>query len=663
MAERRRSRARLTRIWRGLARAGPPPGSAEGVRSTRRGTRELGAEAQPYGGPAERSLLRWLGPAVVGVTFAALAAWSWRKWADVQIDFGNQLYLPWQLTLGKALYRDIDYKEGPLSIYTNAALFELFGTSLRTLIWANLVQFAGLTGLIYALFARACGRFTATVCCLVMLIVFGFSQYGSLGNYNYVLPYTQEQTHGLILGVATIACLSRYVARHKTRWALAAGVLLGLVFLTKVELFVPAAAAAIVGMMLGGLRSKAGVARGARATAMLVAGTLLPLAVCFALLARGMPAELAARGVAGNWAHLDAGILDDPFYRWVLGLDDVAGNLRSTAVVSAAVVAIAATAIAVDRLLARAKDVARLGAPVLALAATWALIAASDAIPWHLVGYALPAATALGAIAALAFAFHARSAAVIARFASLAMWAVYAFALLGKILLNPRIWHYGFTLAMPGALLLVAGLLWLVPAFLRERGGAGLFAQAVVLGPIVACTGAFFAASNRMYEQKVFAVGPPTDRFFAQNSGYDRRSAIIATATEQLRGLMPPDATLLVLPEGTIMNYWLRRSNPTRYTLFTPSAIAFAGGEPKMLENLQAHPPDFIALVHRETSEFGVGYFGADPLYGRLISDWVRRDYTRVGQVGAEPFRDHRFGVALLRRQATLGPSGAAELR
>ena len=108
------------------------------------------------------------------------------------------------------------------------------------------------------------------------------------------------------------------------------------------------------------------------------------------------------------------------------------------------------------------------------------------------------------------------------------------------------------------------------------------------------------------------------------------------------------------------MNYLLRRSSPSRYTLFIPPSIAFAGGEEKMLEDLRAHPPDFIAVVHRDSSEFGVGPFGSDFRYGRLIRDWVRRDYTRVGRFGAEPFAGPRFGVALMQRSATRGAREAA---
>ena len=49
--------------------------------------------------------------------FAGLAAWSWRKWPDPVVDFGRELYVPWQLTQGKVLYRDIESVFGALTVY------------------------------------------------------------------------------------------------------------------------------------------------------------------------------------------------------------------------------------------------------------------------------------------------------------------------------------------------------------------------------------------------------------------------------------------------------------------------------------------------------------------------------------------------------------------
>jgi 4-amino-4-deoxy-L-arabinose transferase-like glycosyltransferase len=576
--------------------------------------------------------------------------WSWRKWPDVHVDFGNQLYLPWQITEGRHLYRDIDYKEGPLSIYLNALLFLLFGVSLTTLVWVNLLLLATLVALIYALFGRACDRWTATVVCLVVLVVFGFSQYTGAGNYNYVCPYTHEQTHGLLLAVLVVALLGRWARTGRALWSGLAGLCLGLVFLTKTELFVPAAAAALLGHGLVLAMAPRDLGRTGGALAAFAAGALAPPAACFAFFLVHMPAATALRGVAGNWVHVSAGVLDDRFYLAAMGLDDVAGNVGTMLKVFLGIVALAGLAAVADRVTSRARTLAAAAGGVALFAA---LAANPDLVPWRFVGRALPL-TSLAA--ALALAVHClrrrRDRALVVRLVPLAMWAVLALVLLFKVVLNVRLSHYGFVLAMPATALLTAMLVWGVPAALRARADGGRVARALLLAPVLAGALFYLRWSGWLYAQKDLVVGTGGDAIVAENAGVDPAPAAIARAAERLAPRLPPGATLLVLPEGTILNYWLRRPNPTRYTLFTPSAINFAGGETRIVEDFGAHPPDVIALVHRETDEFGMGYFGADPRYGRTIMDWVERHYVRVERIGAEPFGDRRFGIVLLARSA-----------
>ena len=124
---------------------------------------------------------------------------------------------------------------------------------------------------------------------------------------------------------------------------------------------------------------------------------------------------------------------------------------------------------------------------------------------------------------------------------------------------------------------------------------------------------------------------------------------------------MPPDSTLAVLPEGASLNYWLRKRNPSGFILFLPTEIA-AFGEPSMLARLGANPPDFVALVHRLSVEFGTGPFGVDPRNGRGLLEWVQRHYERVARVGSEPFGTQGFGVVILRRKPST-PLGPASVR
>src|ERR1700691_1447055 len=104
--------------------------------------------------PANRPLLSaWVGLGVIAVAFVVAATLTWRKWPDVLVDFGMQLYVPWKISTGSVLYRDLKYLTGgPLSQYYDAALFKLFGVSLLTLVISNLIIAAGFLVLIYRRF-------------------------------------------------------------------------------------------------------------------------------------------------------------------------------------------------------------------------------------------------------------------------------------------------------------------------------------------------------------------------------------------------------------------------------------------------------------------------------------------------------------------------------
>jgi hypothetical protein len=157
---------------------------------------------------------RWLGPAGIAISLLALTWWSWGKWSDPQVDFGLEVYIPWQLSAGKALYRDIAYRNGPLSQYVNTLWFLLFGVSIRTLVLCNLAILAGICVMVYRLFTDSFGRLTATTVCLVFLSVFSFSQYVGFAGYNYVTPYQHYQTHGLALSIGMIAALGKYLRKR-----------------------------------------------------------------------------------------------------------------------------------------------------------------------------------------------------------------------------------------------------------------------------------------------------------------------------------------------------------------------------------------------------------------------------------------------------------------
>src|SRR5262249_21027392 len=143
-------------------------------------------------------------------------------------------------------------------------------------------------------------------------------------------------------------------------------------------------------------------------------------------------------------------------------------------------------------------------------------------------------------------------------------------------------------------------------------------------------TVAFLSIQNQYVHEKTIAVGDGANAFWA-----DARGRYVNAVLEYLSENAEPGETLAVLPEGGMLNFLSQRENPTPYLFFMPFDLAIFGEE-HMLAAFRAHPPDYIVLANKDTSEYGVRFFGVD--YGRKLRAWVDQNYGPVYHVGAPPF-------------------------
>lgn len=595
----------------------------------------------------------------LALLFVALTIWSWRRWTDPHIDFGNELYVAWRLAEGDVLYRDLAQRNGPLSPYWNALLFHSFGVSLRTLVVANLAVLATLCAMIHRVLRLGAGHLAAWAGVAVLLGVFGFAHYAAIGNFNYVTPYHHAQVHGLVLCVALLLAWERLASSGRARWAFAAGVAFGGVFLTKAELFVPAALLAAAGALARLARVGSHVAPSWREALGFGAGALaLPAAFAAAFLT-SMPADVALHGLLGNFSHLGTGVLADPFYRRGAGLDAPVANTLALLRASLGLALFAGACALADRL-GRASGAQTVLASVAGGGLLALLLLRPGLVDWSALCRALPAVAAAGSLGLAIAAWRARDDVPRARQrALLGLWSLASLGLLAKMLLAARVPHYGFTLAMPATLLAVVGAVAGLPAWLRARGQDGRIAQALALAAVAGFGFAWWQQADRLYAHMHFELGPGSDAIRVADPKLHPRSRVLAETLAWLEQHTPPDSSLLVMPEGVMLNYWLRRENPTRFNLFLPTEIE-AFGEPAMLADLAQHPPDYLVLAHRLPDEFGVGAFGADPRNGQALLAFVNGHYRRVAGFGPEPFRDQGFGTRILAREPKQGGQGAA---
>jgi hypothetical protein len=641
-------------VAHGCAGTSDVPSGFEEFRGTFRATTALKSVCQREDAPpAGRRLGDLVGPGVVVVAFLGLLALSWRRWPDVLVDFGRELYVPWQLSSGKVLYRDIAHIAGPLSQYVNAAAFRLFGVSLMTLVSLNLLILVALTVAIYEVFQRIHGgALTPTVACLAFLVLSGFSHSIGFGNYNFVCPYSHELTHGTALTIAMILCLGRWIERGSFRASAGAGLCLGLVALTKAEVFVAALACTAAGIALRALAKSSTPAGLWRDLASLSAASALPAVGFFAFFRHFLPSAGAARAVLGAFTPIFASeVTGSVFYVHGMGLDQPGHSVTVAFAYASCVVFLLAALLILETGLANRKGprarYVLAGAGMVVL-----LLGLRQFHPrFLLVPEALPVLVIPLAGAAFLRAWWLRDQPdPFARAALAALWATFALTFLLKIALRVRADDYGFALAMPASLLFVGRLLGAPPSAPTEPARSPRL-RALILIFLVVDLGATAAQSAHYYGHKTHPEGRGADTFFAYDRDADPRGDDVALALERIEARIPPGAPFVVLPEGVMLNYLSRRPSPTRYLSFMPPEVAIHG-EATMLAALEASRPGYVVLAHRWTGEYGVGYFGADASYGKTILDWVREHYEVFVRVDHVPFRGrYEYGLEILRRR------------
>lgn len=595
---------------------------------------------------------RWIDSVLLLAVGAALVSITWRKWPEVLVDFGQQLYIPWRLASGERLYSDIAFLHGPLSQYFNSLWFRAIGPSFTVLIVLNLAVLAAIGALIYAFVDRVADRLTAVAASLVFLVMFALSQYVGTGNYNYAAPYVHEATHGVALAAALLLLFRRYLTTGSQRALVGAGLCFGATLLTKVDVAVAAAAAAGVGIAGQLWLARRGAARDASIDVAVFAGaSVVPAVLFFVYFLTYLPAVAAVKAVGAAFVTFSPEVARNVFYLTTLGFEDVAGNAWKMITAFVIVAGFVVAVIGVNAVFARPGRRLRALEVVLAGAIFAALAVAPDFVPWRDLPRALPLTTTavLARFAWLSLRSPDDSAARSA-YVPMAMWSAFALALLSKMVLHARVDLYGFYLAMPAMLVLIVALTFWLPRWLDRRRGSGAVVRALTLGALAAMALYHFNWSQAVYAAKTYPVGKDGDAIVTYGPGICPPTAVTEEALRWIDANMPPDATFVVLPEGITLNYLSRRPTTVPVINFMMTEMIIFG-EDTVTSALARRPPDYVVLVDKDTSEFGVGAFGVDPRYGQRVMAWVTAHYDRVTIIGSEPLRGLGFGIEILKRR------------
>ncbi len=562
---------------------------------------------------------------------------TWRKWGDILVDLPLHLYTPWRLSLGEVLYRDVINLHGPFSETYHGLLFRLFGASVGTLIGASLALLVAQVSLLYALFSKAAGSLVASLICGVFLVAFAFAHLTGIGNYNYILPYNYELIHGLFFSTCSLLFLSRWSDSGRMRDAGLAGLFFGLAALTKQEIFLGLGLAVGAGFILDARKHASNELW--KSFGWFLGEAMVPVFLFWGFFASSLGCAGALRVLAWPWtALLLTGASGNAFHRAGLGLDDPLEHLAAT--IQAAGLGVLLILLAIALCHRRVPKALQISAGFLLMGLAWRC-------DWRESGLGLPL---FSLIAIPLLLLEGRG-----KLSFPVVWAVFGLGLLAKMGINCRIYHYGYVLAMPAALGLIFFLLKTLPDLVERYGIDGRFLRAMLAGIICVGTIRLGRDSWEIYSAKTYVFGSGGDRMLTFPPQANARAEPLQLSVDWLKKNTPAQATLAAFPQGVILNYLARRPNPTPYLTWIMTEYN-SFGEHLMLGALQEHAPDFIALVHTDTSEYGPRFFG-QPGYAVETMRWIQSNYRPVFLAGSEPFRSNRFGIKLLKRQSSLRES------
>lgn len=581
-------------------------------------------------------------PVILAGLFITMLYWSWRKWTDILVDFGRELYVPWQISSGKVLYRDIAHVFGPASQYFNALLFKVFGASYTVLIAANSILLALFLAFLYCYLCKISSRVAAFAGCAVIITVFAFSQYLFTGNFNYISPYSHEAAHGIYLSLLMICFLTQFGLKQHGCHLFWGGLVTGVLFLTKTEIFLAATITVALFFLL--LWRKIGFNhKSVRHPGVFILSALVPPLAFMVYFMTEMPLHDAVRAVLANWmVLLNSGISGNMYYKVGMGLDNISLNMQRMLIGSLVVI----LPVSVSLLFASAKCRRRDSIRYIC-AACFCIVTYFLDIPF--LSRSLPVVVAAVFVVLFVSYFKASTVEEGQRILPPLLLASLSFCLLGKMILNCSISSYGVFLALPSAVLLVVVLVWYFPEWLDKKGRNGKsFRTAALIVLALLSMRCVYVSYVLIYGQKGWNFGKGADRIVTFNPSMDPRVSVTAEAVDWLSSHLRDDETFVALPEGIMLNYLLRRKTLSRYTNFMmPEIMAF--GEGNILNDLMKYPPDYVVVVHKDTSEFGVDFFGKDSRYGKSIKTWVKTNYYQVRLFGNEPLVDERFGIKIMK--------------
>ena len=578
---------------------------------------------------------------------------SWRRWSLIILDFGRELYIPWKLSMGGVLYRDIYVDHyGPFSPYLNAFLFKMFGVNILTLAFFNMGVVIIITYCIYRFFRHTANSVTAMMTAATFLSIFAFK----FPNYNYITPYAYALTHGIALSFFSILAFCQYIKKQNTFRVVIIGLLIGTIFLTKLEVFFASMAAIGTGFIVLWHVEQFSLRKIIRVSAVLFSSFLLPIVVFALYFSFFMPFQEALFSILTQYRQLfETAMTSNVFYLTSTGRIASSFYLGKILLVTGWYLLLFFLVWFVARLVEKISSTYyRMIIMIVAGASALFLLHFMNDVPSNWLDIRIP------------FAFQV-VVAVMGIFCGITIWKsrkdkgkalnalpmlvfiIFAFVILLKVMLRVTINVYGFALTMPAALVVVAGVVYYIPRLAAKNAQSTTFIRALSIIMVAMFLVMEIGVIIDTYLMRNYPIATDKEKIITFDAVLNIEGPVIGETLKKINETIKPNENFVVIPEGILLNYLTRRNSLSPYTSFLLGDLVMHH-EDKMVERLSRRLPDYVILTDRGVGEWGFKKFGVDT--GTKISEWVIKHYIPMCTIGNVPFQGSPLcnGVIIAKR-------------
>ena len=570
---------------------------------------------------------------------------GWGKWGHYQIDYGREVYLPWRIFEGSILYKDVVSYFGPLSPNFNALMFSLFGVHLWTIQIINLLIMVLLSYLIWKISLKIAPRFNAIILVLTFIYTVGLNNAETLGNYNFMTPYSNDLTHGYLLAFCILLIMSKPTGSWPTSRSILCGALFGLLFLTKSEIFIAMIIATSAAVLLNTVKSLVLLKSNATFTLLFLIGFATPITATLLIMSNHSSLKFAIDSI--SFMYMLPFNLPNPFKIFYLsesGLDNIIPSIRSI-LISFLLNALIFTSVwftgYVASKLKQSQHIFLLITILAALSVTYLYIIPHEIrflIATRWVSISLPLYIAVFIAIYLIKPIKSQ---YCSNYFVLIVF-IFSFMLITKIILNARLLYYGTLLAFPMLMIYVLAVTLFIPAIHKKNILA--FRLSTLSGVVIILllfSPKVIQSITNFHNAKYFTITTDTG-YIAGND----KLLIINDLLLYLTTHVKQSSSLAVLPEGVMINFLLKMPNPTPFiNLCPPEWSAFDGH--KIEKAYSDNPPNWIILLSRPMREYGEEGFCIS--YGNTLCEWIQSNYTQVITFGEVPFVRGKSGAILLK--------------